>query len=147
MTSVFWVFLSNFTFFSTFLVDLSFLSNFLSTFLRLLVTQSLYSFKCIVHGIVIPEAIFLPSCIAPQPERWDELFFSGMSSIGPSLASQTLTIIDLTKWIYGGLWMYEISLDCTLHYELRVSWFQLPLKWASWGGTKATALASCFHFP
>ena len=26
------------------------------------------------------------------------------------------------------------------HYELWVSWFQLPLKWASWGSTEATFL-------
>ena len=31
--------------------------------------------------------------------------------------------------------------------ELRVPWFQLPLKCASLGGMEATALGSCFHFP
>ena len=34
-----------------------------------------------------------------------------------------------------------------LHYELRVTCFQLPLKWASRGGTAARALASRFQFP
>ena len=33
------------------------------------------------------------------------------------------------------------------HCEIRVSWFQLPLKWASWGSMEATALSSCFTFP
>ena len=54
------------------------------------------------HHIVIPEDIFLPSRIAPQAEQGAENFFSGMSSIESILASEALTIIDLTKWIFGG---------------------------------------------
>ena len=38
----------------------------------------------------------------------------------------------------------HVSTNYGVHCELRVPWFQLPLKWASWGGTEATALASCF---
>ena len=41
----------------------------------------------------------------------------------------------------------QIQLTNMRHCEMRVSWFQMQLKWASWGSTEATALPSCFHFP
>ena len=50
----------------------------------------------------------------------------------------------LTVWLAGWLvgWLNGWLVGWS-----RVPWCQLPLKWASWGGTEATALASFFHFP
>ena len=43
--------------------------------------------------------------------------------------------------------MTKKNLDLPLwHCEMRVWWLKLPLIWASWGSTEATALPSCFTF-
>ena len=55
-----------------------------------------------MHDIVFPETIFLPSLIAAQQEPVGEISFSDMSSIGSILASQALTIINLSKRIFRG---------------------------------------------
>ena len=81
------------------------------------------------HDIVISEAIFLPSWIAAQPERGGEIFFSAISYIWSILASQHLTFIHLTKWIFGGLWIYKIGLGCTFTLNLVVQGIKkTPLK-------------------